>query len=153
MPEAKADFTTHPRYAIIQTIIDSLIEKVRTAQANYFLVNNRYFQGLITPENPLDGLENISVSWLRKPIDQEASWYVFDPTTFKAKFDIPFQIRIDTYQSPRGHGWILVIDVWRSGLGVDDFGNSGDHWSYRHHEGPDSSVWGILDKWFVVVEE
>ena len=146
-----AKFNAHPRYAVIDTLVKALITKVSIAEATYFAANQAYFQGIVTPSSPTDGLTDATANWAVTPHDQVASWKDFDPSTFKTNFKIPFQIRIDVYESPIGWGWALTIEVWKSGLGPDEFGNDGNHWVYRHHEGPEN--YGLCDVWFIQVDE
>jgi hypothetical protein len=147
-----ADFNSHPRYAVVETLVQALITKVRIAEATYFTANHKYFQGIITPSTPQDGMTDATPNWAVKPTDQIESWKDFDSTTFKTQFKIPFQIRIDVYESPAGWGWILTIDVWKAGLGPDQFGTDGIHWKYQHHEGPEV-LSGPWDTWFILPEE
>jgi hypothetical protein len=146
---AMAQMTEHPRYAVIDTLVKSLITKVRLAQAAYFTANQAYFQGIITPAAPQDGLVDATPNWAVAPTDQVASWKDFDPSTFKTNFKIPFQIAILVYSGSEGWGWLLMIDVWKSGLGPDERGHIGSHWYYQHYEGPEELNPLGFDRWLV----
>lgn len=146
---AMAQFANHPRYALIDTLVKSLITKVQVAQATYFAANQAYFQGIITPSTIQSGDVDAIPNWNVAPSDQITSWRDFDPTTFKTNFKVPFQLRIDVYESPRGWGWILTIEVWKDGLGPDETGRLGNHWVYRHHDGPSPFADAIFDKWYI----
>jgi hypothetical protein len=128
--------------------LKSFIQSVSDKQAEYFVNEGKYFQGIITPETPQDGLIDAGVNWAVKPSDQETSWKDFAPNVFRSNVQIPFQISINIYESPDGWGWILVIDVWIDGLGPDAYGNDGSHWKYSHHEGP-AVFTDIFDEWYI----
>lgn len=152
---ANAEFSDHPNWGVIHGMVTSMINKVHVAQSSYFLKYEKYFQGITAPAEPVDGTESVSVNWFVKPTDQEASWYVFDITTFVPATDIPFQMRIDVYESPQdGWGYILTFEVWYAGIGPDEYGNNGTHWLYHHHEG-DAEIEGIFpifDEWYIEPE-
>lgn len=148
-----AQITEHPRYAVIQTRIDSFINTIHDAQALYFNEHGRYFQGITTPEEPQDGLTDANINWALKPHYQEESWKEFAPNVFRSNIKIPFQIRIDQYAAPNGFGWWLTIEVWIDGYGPDKFGEYGSHWYYQHHEGPQKPDPEYLDCWWLMPKE
>lgn len=151
---AMADFTEHPRYAQIHTRLLAFINAVHDAQADYFAVNSKFFQGILTPDTPQDGLTDADINWAIHPqTGQDASWKEFAPNVFKSNVKIPFQIAINTYDAPTGSGWILYIEIYIDGYGPDEFGNSGNHWVYVHHEGPGPITVpeDHLSKWFIML--
>jgi len=150
---AMADFTSHPRYAVINTLVQSLIQKVTIAQASYFAANRKYYQGIITPSDTVDGTADAGPNWAVKPTDQAESWKEFDAGTFRSNFKIPFQISIQVYQTSEGWGWLLMIEVWKAGLGTDDFGHEGNHWVYLHNNGPMQFDTTYMDKWLISLSD
>ena len=140
--------TAHPRYAMLMTLVNALIVKIQLAQASYFSVNQKFFQGIRIPEISLDGTTDTTVNWAVAPHDQAAAWKDFDGTTFKTAFKIPFNIRIDVYRAPTGWGWVLTVELWHAGMGPDAYGTDGDHWVYKHHEGPANQI-GYFDEWYI----
>jgi hypothetical protein len=148
-----ADITEHPRYPLLNTLVNALITKIELAQADYFVEHSMYFQGIQVPDLQLNGTTDETVNWSVKPFYQDESYKDFDPTTFQQQFKIPFQIRIDQYVAPNGSGWILTIDLFIEGLGPDIYGFEGDHWAYRHNVGPKLPVHPpVWDVWHVVTE-
>lgn len=146
-----ADFTQHPRYANkIEPLLLSMIQSISDAQALYFIEHDAYFQGLIVPSEIQDGLSDSGVNWAVAPSDQTDTWKDFAPGIFKQSLKIPFQMRVDVYQSPAGWGWILRIDVYIAGFDPDKYGNDGDHWIYVHSEGPASPPFFRYDEWYIV---
>jgi len=143
----------HPKYSTLKTLVDSLILKVRNKQAEYFAAKKKYFQGLLIPSTgKLDGSLSNKINYGLHPSDQEDSWNSFDSANFNVSTKLPIHIKIDVYQSPDGWGWILGCEFWLAGLGPDRYGRDGDHWCYRHNEGPEMGQ-GIWDEWFIVGEE
>ena len=148
---AFAGIIDHPSYAKIVTLTSSFVEQVITAQADYFIVNGHFFQGIrLVPGEP-NGTDNVGADATKKPTDQADTWNDFAPLVFKNNLKIPFQVRINTSADTLGYGWEMVIEVWKDGLGPDQFGNYGDNWRYRHYEGPVTPS-GHLDVWFIVPE-
>jgi len=148
-----ADFIDHPAYAKITTFTASIVGTIRTYQAQFFVTNGRYFQGLwlLGPTATPDGTTDETVINTSMPSDFPFTWKDFVPTIFKNTLKIPVNIRIDVYEAPNGWGWIFRADVWKAGLDPDAYGNYGDHWVYQHNEGPDD--WGgPLDIWFIQPE-
>lgn len=145
----------HPGYAALVTFTNSMVIKIRSKQAQYYVEKGKYFQGIKTPNEAVgraDGQTLKSIAYGLHPSDQDDSWNTFDPTNFKVNTKVPAHIRIDVYQAPEGWGWILIIDFWRTGLGPDAYGRNGDHWVYKHNEGPKMSggVWG---EWYIQSDE
>lgn len=135
------------------TLTNSLVTTIRNKQAEYFATKGKYFQGLRMPSTGvLDGNVNATINPALRPEDQEASWLDFDPLTFKTNTKIPYHIHIDVYQSPIGWGWVMVAEFWKTGLGPDTYGNDGDHWLYRHNEGPNQDS-GIWSDWHIQPDE
>ena len=141
----------HPFYENLMTITANLISDIAAAQATYFATNGKYFQGIKTPTAPLDGVSEGTIDETAKPSDQLESWVDFAPQTFKKNSKVPYQIRVDVYEAPSGHGWIMTAELWYDGLGPDAYGNDGSHWVFRHHEGA-ATPGGIYDEWYIVPE-
>lgn len=145
--------TDHPRYAQIMTYVNSFITNVSTQQADYFITNGRYFQGIkLLGEVQPDGNTDINMDATSKPSDQLSSWNDFLPSVFKNNIKIPVQVTVSPYErnhEPKGFGWILRIELWHTGLGEDYRGRTGNHWIYNYHEGPVAPEYPI-EQWYVV---
>jgi hypothetical protein len=139
----------HPFYNNLMTIITDLISDISAAQTAYFNANGRYFQGIKTPATPQTGttLGDV-IDETAKPTDQLEDWVTFAPQTFKKNSKLPYQISIDTYEAPSGHGWIFTGELWYDDLGPDAYGNMGSHLVYRHHEGTEPQD-GIFDELYI----
>lgn len=141
----------HPNYAKLTTHVETLVSLIKARQAEYFVAKGRYFQGLRIPSlGKQDGTGAGALLDVGKhPSDQEDSWNSFASGNFKTTSKLPFHLEIQAYAGPAGHGWILTIHLWKTGIDPDLYGNTGDHWTYRHHEGPEMPLSGIWDDWFV----
>lgn len=149
---AMADFIKHPQYAKISTFTASVIDTIAAKQAEYFTVKGKYFQGVwLLGDVQADGTTDTSVINTVKLIDQDETWYEFAPDIFKKQLKIPVNIKIDVYESPDGWGWIFTAEVWIDGYGPDAYGNDGNHWVYRHNEGP-YDFNEIEDEWYIFPE-
>lgn len=148
--EAKAQFTNHPRFSRIDTFVKASITKISIAEANFFAVHGRYFQGILTPDDEQHGMTDAEADWKKKPEDSDESWADFDPDFFKKTTTIPCQMEIGIYESPRGWGWVARYTVNYSGLGPDEFGNEFPRWIYQHHEGPAPEDPNFVDRWISV---
>ena len=147
---AMAEFTEHPRYAHIDTKLKAFIQAISDKQAEYFVINGRYFQGIRTPVEPQDGIADADPNWALKPeTGQDVSWKDFAPNIFRSNVGVPFQIEIIPISSPEGHSWILMVHVWINGMGPDQFGNDGDHWMYIYGEGPNAIDFEPLNVWHI----
>lgn len=134
--------TDHPFYDNLMTIITDLIVKITAAQASYFATHGKYFQGIKTPATPLDGVTEVTMDVDAKPTDQLEGWIDFDSQTFKRNTKVPYQIRVDVYESPLGWGWVFTGELWYAG----------EHLVYKHHNGPET-LSGIFDELYVQVDE
>ena len=132
----------HPKFADIQTTVDTLIDKIKIKQADYFAIHKQYFQGLTIPDKAvleMDGMTYEEIDEGLKPNDQQASWKDFDSTVFFKNATLPCHIRVDVYRMPtKGWGWVLQADIW----------HEGDHWVYQHDEGP-GRAGGPWDTWYI----
>jgi hypothetical protein len=99
----------------------------------------------------LDGNIASDIPYGKKPSDQDDSWNEFAARDFKMDTKVPTHIQIDVYQAQNGWGWILVFDIWKQGLGPDNYGTDGNHWKFQHNEGPEVRE-GIWDEWFIEPE-
>jgi len=124
-----------------------LIQSVSAKQAEYFLWRGYYFHGPRIPATEvLDGNGNSEIPYGKCPEGRPDSWSDFDNGRFNANARLPFHIALTPYEGPEGHGWVLTMDLTKPGLGPDAYGEDGDHWVFRHHEGPEQRV-GIWDEW------
>ena len=121
----------HPFYDNLMTIYADLISDITAAQDIYFADKlategeGRYFQGKKTPATPLDGVTLGTIDETAKPTDQLESWIDFAPQTFKKNSKVPYQIRVDVYKAPSGHGWIFTGELTYAGENLE----------IRHHHG------------------
>ena len=103
--------------AQIQAAIDAWMlsnqQKFVRRQDKYFPVNRRYFQGIMTPAVAPDDGAVIALDWDKKPTDQIESWrdvFVNDADGNDVlPANGPVQIRMDSYHSPFGHGWLIAL--------------------------------------------
>ncbi len=150
MPQTQTGFQQHPNYSRINTLAQNIIQKAVAKQADFFIANNEYFQGVMIPDYPVDGTTDVTVSWAVAPSDRTSySWKNFDPSTFSGTFKIPFQIAVNVWQSQLGWSWSIQFFVTYPGLGADEYGNIGTLWSYQHSEGPDATDPKYCDRWLV----
>lgn len=141
--------TNHPRYALLRTAVESLVTAVHNRQAEFFLWKGYYFHGPRIPRvGILDGTKSEPVPYGDRPEGRTDSWADFDPERFNATTKTPFHLAITPYEGPEGHGWVLTVELWKAGLGPDAYGTDGDHWVYRHHEGPEKRQ-GVWDEWYI----
>jgi len=138
----------HAKYTRLMNIIANLITKIGAKQAGYFTAKSKFFQGLKIPVGNCDGDTDVLIDSSLHPPDQEESWNDFDSVTFTTNTKIPVNITLDVYDAPLGWSWVLTIDLWYAGLDPDEYGQTGDHWRYRHYEG--TELLGIWDKWQVM---
>lgn len=142
----------HPNWETINTFTKSIITTIKNKQSEYFTINKKFFQGSKIPSIKSDGLSLAAINYGTHPSDQEDSWFTFSPNNFKAEVKFPVNVSIDVYSSPRGLGWILIIELWQKGIGPDKYGVDGDHWRYRHNEGPENFS-GVFNDWHIVKDE
>jgi len=140
--------TDHQNYNSIMTLVNSLIIKIRNAQADYFVKRNQFFQGLRMPTMDCDGILSLDINYGLRPSDQTDSWNDFDKTNWKLGVKLPFNLSIDVYESPEGWGWIMAVEFWAEGFGPDKYGHDGNHWVYKHNEGP-AGAEGVFDDWYI----
>ena len=147
----------HPFYPTLMQITTNLISDIAAAQEAYFAAKliaegkGRYFQGIKTPPGQSDGTGLDIIDENAKPTDQLEDWVTFAPQTFKKNSKVPYQIRVDNYKAPSGHGWIFTGELWYDGLGPDAYGNMGSHIVYRHHYGTEV-LDGIFDELYIQVD-
>jgi hypothetical protein len=98
---------------IIHNVVDvklsELIPAIQNYQTNYLTANNRYWQGILTPQTlPQDGGE-IAPNLALKPTDQTEDWAAADlglPAT------LPMSIEIHTHNGPLGKGYSVIVNVF-----------------------------------------
>jgi len=147
------DFIDHPQYAKITAYTAQVVQNISDSQAVFFAANGFYFQGLwILGPVQVDGTTDENMVVDTSPEDQPYTWEDFNDSLFKSNIKIPVNIKIDVYQHQLGWGWILTAEVFYAGIDPDAYGNYGDHWIYKHHEGPRSII-DIFDEWHIVMDE
>ena len=147
--------TEHPSFGRINTMTAAFVASVAAKQAEYFIANSKYFQGIKILGDGVqpDGTTDINMDATRKPSDQGESWSDFDSSTFKNNVKIPVQVSIDVFKAPDGWGWTMKIEVWKAGFGPDSYGSDGEHWMYRHEEkGGEVATGERLDEWYIMPE-
>tara|TARA_R100000700_G_C3108111_1_gene102286 strand:+ start:132 stop:527 length:396 start_codon:yes stop_codon:yes gene_type:complete len=93
--------------------IDDGIENYKPIIANlqnqYFENNGRYWQGLFTHSTaPIDENSEAPDRLGDRPTDQDSSWQ--DIAGDAMPSEMLSRIRIDTYESPEGHGYIIIAE-------------------------------------------
>jgi hypothetical protein len=146
--DSKAAIEDHPRFATLQTWVDSMINTISDAQAKHFSRHGFYFQGLKTPTQVCDGENHRPISYGLKPTDQEESWADFAPGTFKYGVKFPASVKINVMETPKGWAYSIKFEIIRPGLGPDNYGNDGDNWIYQTWHGPDKPA-DVWDEWFI----
>ena len=136
-----AEFIDHPSYERITTLKQSFVASIAAKQAEFFIANGYYFQGLSLVNGEPDGVTDIDANITKKPSDCIETWADFDKSLFEANLKLPFNAKIDVYESSDGWGWTLTMDVWYNG----------SHWVYRHHEGPEDRP-GVYNEWHIQVD-
>ena len=133
----------HPKFADIQTTVDTLIDRIGDQQAVYFAIHKQYFQGLTIPDKEvleMDGMTYEKIDEGLTPHDQQESWKDFDSTVFFKDATLPCHITVDVYKTPaKGCGWILTADLY-----YED-----NHWMFVHDEGPGGANPHPKDEWFI----
>lgn len=152
---AMADMKDHPRWSRINTFTDSIVRTISDGQDAFYIKHKRYFQGLaiVGEGQKPDGNSEKAIRAFVRPNDFDFSWSQFDRTTFRGSFQVPFDFRVNVYQSSDGWGWIWKGEMWIDGLGPDAYGNDGDHWVYYYHEGPEDLSGSILNEWHIEPED
>lgn len=97
---------------ILKTQVDGELDKLLvhfdTRQEAYFVLNDRYFQGIKTPATkPADGATKVTDSAL-KPTDQDESWA---DAGFVLPNELPMSMAVHTYDGPQGKGYAIVLEV------------------------------------------
>lgn len=132
----------HPRFAELQSMVDSLITTIADDQATYFAIHKQYFQGLQIPDKTIvicDGLTDVDIDTGLKPHDQQESWEDFNGVVFSKTATLPLHIRIDVYKMPSlKWGWIF-----RAELNYD-----GKTWVYEH-DSAGGGPGGPWDVWYI----
>lgn len=107
--------------AEIDSRLASRFPEITAAQAAYFDVHGRYAQGLEThSQAPADGTEAAPDRVSASPSDQAASWS--DLGSLPAS--MLSRLRMDAYEAPEGHGYVVVSEVriagtlWRKAVNV-----------------------------------
>ena len=147
--------TEHPSFGRISSMTAAFVASVAAKQADYFIANGAYFQGIkiLGDDAQPDGTTDVNMDATRKPSDQTDTWNDFDSATFKNNVKIPVQVSIDVFKAPDGWGWTMKIEIWKAGFAPDSYGNDGDHWTYRHQEKNGEAVsGGYLDEWHIIPE-
>jgi hypothetical protein len=111
----------------IDAEISPILVVIAQEQTAYYLSHGRYFQGLSThSEPPSDGLASTAELANSKPTDQAESW--LDWLKQKMPTTLPYAMRIDVYDGPRGHGYTITFQVVIEGI----------NYTRQEHVGPES---------------
>ena len=148
---ANAGITDLPSYSRITNLLDNYISALDVAQADFFAVNNKYYQGLDLADGQPNGVNNVTTDPTNKPSDQEFDWLDFAPQVFAMSLALPVNIRIDTHNSAPDWGYTITFELWRD-LGPDAKGNEGNHWVYKYYFGPNPDLTAIYDEWFIMYD-
>ncbi len=93
----------------IDTGIESYKPVIANLQNEYFESNGKYWQGLFTHSSAPTDENFVTPDRLNeKPTDQNSSWQ--DIAGDVMPTEMLSRIRIDTYSSPEGHGYIIVAE-------------------------------------------
>jgi hypothetical protein len=88
--------------------LDALYAQFGPLQAAYILDNDRYFQGIQTPQViPEDG-NTIAPDMSLHPSDQVSDWTAFGATLPAA---MNFSITLNIYYGLEGKGWVAIATV------------------------------------------
>jgi len=97
-------------------------------QDKYQDENGRYWQGLFTHAAPPTDTNTAAPDMLdASPTDQDSSWDDIAAGTVPA--EMLSRVRIDTYKSTQGHGYVVVVEKIINGKTYEK----------RHNVGPESS--------------
>jgi hypothetical protein len=140
----------HPNFSNIQTLVDSVVTRLAAKQADFFIAKARYFQGIMIPSTPTNGITLVSANVDVHPVGNSDNWFDFDKTTFPKNLKMFINLRTEAYKAPGGHGHVLIFQFWYSGLGPDLYGELGDHWQYVHHIGLGTTIYEPYDVWYIV---
>jgi hypothetical protein len=98
--EGVAVIQDHPNYSDLETFKDSVISVIQTAQSEFFVAFQHYFQGLRIPEigedefglvdaDKMDGTTTEKINIHIKPEDVDWDWGDFDKQNFKVNTRFP----------------------------------------------------------------
>jgi hypothetical protein len=135
------NFSDHPQYNRIDSTLDNMANVIKAKMPDFLAANGECFQGVQLLEANPDGTVDVDCDTRKCPSDKTKSWEDFDIGLFKALAKMPYNLRIDVYESPRGWGFVIVAGILYDG----------DNWIKRIHDGPDPS--GILDMWYKELSE
>lgn len=153
-PLSFADIDSHPNYNGLETLVDALIVNARVRQSTYFGIHKTYFHGRTVPDPALvtcDGVVSQEIDEGLHPHGQQAAWKDFDSEIYYKGAGLPIHLNITPYVGADGHGWILQVEFFYAGIDPDSEGRMGDHWVYKHHEGP-GNPYGIFGRWYIKTE-
>jgi len=131
--------------ANVQEILDqidngiaSYIPVITQLQEQYFSQNGRYWQGLFTHASPPSNDNTAAPDQLEQsPTDQDFSWN--DIASGIIPEQMLSRIRIDSYKSAGGHGFVIIAEKIING----------ETYSKSYNMGPES---GRATEWAVVSE-
>ena len=97
----------------LDTLLSDAAEQVATIQEAYRSAYGRYWQGLRTHTIiPADGA-SAAPDLTRKPLDQDESWSTF---AFALPAETEGALSVDVYQSRKGLGYLVNMDVVANGV-------------------------------------
>lgn len=136
--QAQAAYYYPNELAYIDAQVNLMLPLLDQFEADYFAVNSRYYQALVSHSSPPE-VPEIPDGIYGSPTDQPESLAYF--WEFAALPDtLAWALRIDTYSAPDGNGYVLGVET------VID----GNAWARSVNYGPDTSR--SFD-WYPVTEE
>ena len=112
----------------------SRVGQITDIEADYFVTNGIYFQGLLSHLAPITGVGNGASgdrdadNFTSSPTDQLENWLdagFGPPITTQV---MPCTLLLDSYDGPEGKGWSALLS----------FIYEGDIWERRHQFGPET---------------
>ena len=117
--------------------INVLIPRLNNFQAQYYAVNGRYYQALVSHETAPD-VPTVPDGITSSPTDQPETLAYFWETFAELPDSLGWSFRIDTYYGPDGNGYVITISTL-----VD-----GETWERAVNYGPEA--WRAAE-WYHVV--
>jgi hypothetical protein len=93
----------------VDTGIENYLPVITNLQDQYYEANGKYWQGLFTHSSAPTDENSVSPDRLNEsPTDQNSSWEDISGGVMPA--EMLSRIKIDTYSSPEGDGYIIVAE-------------------------------------------
>ena len=114
-----AQFPDQVTFPLIDAVIDNHLPRIATYQATYLQNHNRYFQALWSHADSVDENSNTAPDQLTvHPTDQVETfgdmWVTGGVRIGLGR--LPLRFRIDVFNSPCGHGYVMTFETMRLGL-------------------------------------